>query len=233
MLGDGSTPKPVATDRARQLLLQAASALVHLRHENIVHRDLKLDNLLIALDGSLRVADLGLAKDCSQKDDSGLEANLLSTLRKERGAVWYRSPENFTEVPISFPHDMFALGLVLSEMLTGKLVNARVHGRLTPACLGILIPQWYTSAASAETQTSHDGGNVSNPGTLNAWLRKHHGYVGDNNLDEAAVRLLLQAQTVNRGQLCSTLVCSHRFQPLPNPVTLPSAAAVPAATPPF
>eukprot|EP00949_MAST-11_sp_MAST-11-sp1_P002653 g2653.t1 len=52
---------------------------------------------------------------------------------------------------------------------------------------GILIPQWYTSAASAETQTSHDGGNVSNPGTLNAWLRKHHGYVGDNNLDEAAV----------------------------------------------
>jgi len=93
--------------------IQIAKALEHAHAAGIVHRDLKPANLLMAGKGVLKLSDFGIARDT--------EATALTQAGKTVGTMAYMAPEQITgKHPITRKTDLYALGCVLFEMLTGR-----------------------------------------------------------------------------------------------------------------
>ncbi len=90
---------------------QIAKALEHAHSRGIIHRDIKPHNIIILKDGSVKVADFGIARVSSAQ----------STLTREAlGSVHYISPEQAKGGKIDYRSDLYSLGVVMYEMLTGK-----------------------------------------------------------------------------------------------------------------
>lgn len=93
--------------------LQCCRALARLHRLNVIHRDIKPDNLHLGRDGQWRILDLGVAL-------SGLESAEMRALHA--GTPSYINPEQWTDdAPANAQSDLFALGVTLYEWLTGKL----------------------------------------------------------------------------------------------------------------
>ena len=106
---------------ALELVPNICAALQYAHGHGIVHRDIKPENILIARDGTLKIADFGLAKMAGAE----AEWNLTRT-EQILGTPHYMAPEQFEE-PGAVDHraDIFALGVVFYEMLTGELPVGR------------------------------------------------------------------------------------------------------------
>src|SRR5213075_2967293 len=109
---------------AVDLAIQAASALAAAHETGIVHRDINPGNIMLRRDGYVKVLDFGIAKLAEQeapatmpKDEALLlvETNLGSIL----GTVPYMSPEQACGAPVDKVTDIWSLGVVLYEMVTG------------------------------------------------------------------------------------------------------------------
>ena len=95
------------------ILLQVAGALTAVHAQGIVHRDMKPDNVMIRADGSLGLADFGIAKQ--------LESGINRTKHGEVfGTPYYLAPEQALGLPVDQRTDIYSLGVVFFEMLTGK-----------------------------------------------------------------------------------------------------------------
>lgn len=109
----GTPPLPLALEIARQ----SALALQYLHRQRIVHRDISPGNLMLARDFEgrplVKLIDLGLAKSLEGGTD-GLTRGVFL------GKVRYASPEQFDEGPIDERSDLYSLGVVLYELLTGR-----------------------------------------------------------------------------------------------------------------
>ncbi len=90
---------------------QIASALSHSHAAGIVHRDVKPTNILLAADGSVRLADFGIAVTAT--------ATRLTVAGTVAGSAGYVSPEQVLGSGVGAPSDVYALGLVLLECLVG------------------------------------------------------------------------------------------------------------------
>ena len=91
--------------------LQIAKALEHAHSKGIVHRDIKPHNIMILKDGSIKVADFGIAR-------VGASSNTLT--REALGSVHYISPEQARGSLVDNRSDLYSLGVVMYEMLTGR-----------------------------------------------------------------------------------------------------------------
>ena len=91
--------------------MQIAKALEHAHSKGIVHRDIKPHNIMILKDGSIKVADFGIAR-------VGSSSNTLT--REALGSVHYISPEQARGSIVDNRSDLYSLGVVMYEMLTGK-----------------------------------------------------------------------------------------------------------------
>lgn len=89
-----------------------AAALIQAHIHNIVHCDIKSHNILLTTEGIAKVTDFGIAKVTTQA---------TTTLDKVVGSVYYLSPEQACGKPVTPRSDLYSLGVVLFEMLTGKL----------------------------------------------------------------------------------------------------------------
>ncbi len=105
---------------ARDIALQIAAALEAAHAAGIIHRDIKPENIMLRPDGVVKVLDFGIAK-LTEASKSGTAPLLRST---EQGTVigtpGYMSPEQARGLDIDVRTDVFSLGVVLYEMLTGQ-----------------------------------------------------------------------------------------------------------------
>src|SRR2546428_1948185 len=96
-----------------EVCLQVLAALDHAHGHGIVHRDVKPENILIARDGTVKVADFGLARAFADSYVSQAEGTVT-------GTVQYLAPEQIQGEPADPRTDLYALGIVMFELLTGK-----------------------------------------------------------------------------------------------------------------
>jgi hypothetical protein len=107
-----------AVDLARQIC--AGLAAVHAR--GVLHRDLKPANIMITKDGVARLMDFGIAMSGEEEDPE----------RITEGTPAYMAPEQLAERQVSVRSDIYALGLVMYELFTGRrLFEAKTLGELT------------------------------------------------------------------------------------------------------
>jgi serine/threonine-protein kinase len=99
--------------QAADILRQTLLALGHAHHEGLVHRDMKPENLLVTQNGVVKVADFGLAR--AYADGRVTQAGAVT------GTVQYLSPEQIRGEPADPRSDLYSLGVVAYELLTGKL----------------------------------------------------------------------------------------------------------------
>jgi formylglycine-generating enzyme required for sulfatase activity len=110
---------PLSIDDALAIGLQIAAALAAAHKAGIVHRDIKPENVIISSDGYAKVLDFGLAK---LREIRGEDA---ATLLKTRpgvamGTLGYMSPEQISGDDVTPAADVFSLGVVLYEMISGR-----------------------------------------------------------------------------------------------------------------
>ncbi|HOW70238.1 MAG TPA: protein kinase [Phycisphaerae bacterium] len=108
------------TTRQRLCLFQRVCAAVHYAHQNtVIHRDLKPANILVGAGGELKLLDFGIAKMTNR--DSSLQT--LNPTRPENRLMTpeYASPEQLRGETITTATDVYSLGLILYELLTGCL----------------------------------------------------------------------------------------------------------------
>ena len=118
-LHDGPVPQRKAIDFAQQIARGLAAA-----HESgIVHRDIKPENLFLLRDGQVKILDFGLARTGGESDENSADQSPTRTSLTQPGTVLgtvnYMSPEQVRGEPTGAASDIFALGVVLFEMLSG------------------------------------------------------------------------------------------------------------------
>ncbi|MFI8895729.1 serine/threonine protein kinase [Streptomyces paradoxus] len=116
---DGRTLKsriadgPLTCDAAAALGAAVAEALAHAHDEGIVHRDVKPSNIILESSGRPHLTDFGISRL--------LDATTRTATGTLTGTAAYLAPEQVLGRPVGLPADIYALGLVLLECLTGRL----------------------------------------------------------------------------------------------------------------
>ncbi len=104
---------PLSVEQASTIAAMICDGLHHAHERGIIHRDIKPHNIIITDDGMVKVADFGIAKAISKKTIT-YGGNII-------GSVHYISPEQARGEPVNRTTDIYSVGCVLYEMLTGKM----------------------------------------------------------------------------------------------------------------
>ena len=116
---------PLKVSEVLDVATQIASALAAAHAAGIVHRDIKPENIMLRRDGIVKVLDFGLAKLTERLPPASVDTEAPTTFKTDPGTVVgtviYMSPEQARGMPVDARTDIFSLGVVLYEMVTGCL----------------------------------------------------------------------------------------------------------------
>ena len=105
---------PLPWQEVVDLAIQLCDALQYAHEHGVVHRDLKPSNLMVSGKGQVKLTDFGIAKD--------LDATALTATGRTLGTAAYMAPEQIRGTPeISHKTDLYSLGILIYQMLTGRL----------------------------------------------------------------------------------------------------------------
>jgi len=130
---------PLPESTVRPIIGQLARALEHVHGHGLVHRDLKPANMMITRDGQVKLMDFGLAIPVVLPDDD----RTLAPERQVLGTPAFMAPEQWSQRPVTPKTDIYALGCVVYELLTGRtlfpskdlfdLMQEKIAARVPPA----------------------------------------------------------------------------------------------------
>lgn len=106
--------KKISWEESLNILIQTAKALENAHKNNIIHRDIKPDNILINEDGVIKVSDFGIAKLLSSATEITQKGVIM-------GSLYYMSPEQIRCKKLDIRTDIYSLGVTFYEMVTGDL----------------------------------------------------------------------------------------------------------------
>ena len=192
---------PMSAERALDLLLPVITAVAAAHEAGIIHRDLKPENVLISERGQIKVADFGLAR--------AVTAHTATATGTLIGTVSYIAPELVTTGKGDTRADVYALGVVLFEMLTGRkphtgetpiqVAYAHVHNEIpapsTHAPAGRTIPPYLDAMVTAATTRD----KTSRPADATVLLdhaRRARRALADGVTDDPALAHAMRATTL-------------------------------------
>ncbi|MEE3141652.1 MAG: serine/threonine-protein kinase [Chloroflexota bacterium] len=105
--------QPLPYQRAVEIAIQVSRGLQHAHDNDVVHRDIKPQNILLTEDGTAKVTDFGIAR--------ALVSSTQSRGTRTMGTHWYMSPEQWSGARVDRRADLYSLGILLYEMLTGSV----------------------------------------------------------------------------------------------------------------
>jgi Tol biopolymer transport system component/tRNA A-37 threonylcarbamoyl transferase component Bud32 len=158
-LADRIARGPIPIDEALQIAMSICEALQAAHEQGIVHRDLKPANIKITPDGKVKVLDFGLAKAMEHSPTTTLSNSptLLSAAASNAGVILgtaaYMSPEQASGKNVDKRSDLWAFGVVLLEMLTGRAV---FEGETVSHVLAAVLtkePDWNALPAKTSAPT--------------------------------------------------------------------------------
>jgi serine/threonine-protein kinase len=146
---------PLGPKRVRAAAIELANALGAAHARGIVHRDLKPENVIRSTEGVLKILDFGLAR----VRDVPPELAQLSNDERTFGTPGYMSPEQIRRAPIDGRSDLFALGILMSEMMTGIHPFAATDSAATIARILEAEPSVVTVSRWTDTENAvmYDG----------------------------------------------------------------------------
>ena len=115
---------PITPAAAGDLARALASGLVAAHARGLVHRDLKPENVFVTRTGTAKILDFGIAK---LSNDPALPSGLATLTGVLLGTAGYLAPEQVNGDPVDARTDLFAMGSILFELLTGQRAFAREH----------------------------------------------------------------------------------------------------------
>jgi Tol biopolymer transport system component len=208
--------------RALDLTAQAASALAAAHEAGIVHRDIKPENLVVNRQGQIKILDFGLAK-LVERQTAPLLASELATVADTPpgsgartgtgvilGTVAYMSPEQARGQPVDHRTDIFSLGLVLYETLTG---NRPFSGKSAVETLHAIINEEPVSAAERNPRVPPEALEILGKALAKEPAERYQ-HAGDFALDLRRARRIAESGTARTGARAAA-------PPAPKPRPLP------------
>jgi len=111
-----SDGRPMTEQEALRIMIQCSQALHHAHQQDLIHRDVKPKNLMLTKDGTVKLADMGLAREMSDFATATAEAG------RAYGTPYYISPEQIRgEIDIDARADIYGLGATCYHMVTGRV----------------------------------------------------------------------------------------------------------------
>ncbi|WP_100403084.1 Stk1 family PASTA domain-containing Ser/Thr kinase [Bacillus sp. FJAT-42315] len=104
---------PIPVEKAIDIMKQLSAAMAFAHHNSIIHRDIKPQNILVDANGDVKITDFGIAM--------ALSATSITQTNAVLGSVHYISPEQARGGMATKKSDIYALGIVMFELLTGQL----------------------------------------------------------------------------------------------------------------
>jgi eukaryotic-like serine/threonine-protein kinase len=124
-LRDRLVASAIPPRKASEYAQQIARGLAAAHDRGIVHRDLKPDNIFLTRDGLVKILDFGLARQAGESPEDGSGPRSLTASGTVVGTPGYMSPEQIRGKAVDQRSDLFALGVILYEMMTGQRAFSR------------------------------------------------------------------------------------------------------------
>jgi serine/threonine protein kinase len=128
---------------------EVAAALDYAHRRQIIHRDVSPANILLSWEGDVKLSDFGVAKVVG-----GAGARAVGPTQGLKGKLGYMAPEQMKSQPIDARADVYALGVVIYEMLTGK--NPMRAGPLAPPPLPSTVPPELAAVVRRAVERNRD-----------------------------------------------------------------------------
>jgi len=161
---DSYCDKRSLTIDERLYLFQTACSAVQYAHRNlVVHRDLKPSNIIVTEDGTVKLLDFGISKVLSSAEEVA-EATRLTRIGMKIMTPEYASPEQVSGEPVTTASDVYSLGIILYELLTGH--RPYKFPTRSPVDVEHVIRNTEPkkpSTAVQQTETTEDGTTTTTP----------------------------------------------------------------------